>query len=165
MRWARVAAIFAIGSLFGSSCAFAAPDDTAAQAKRQVLDAEESFWKAFDSCDAAAMAGYFTPDAEFYHDVTGLTSTRERVTASMMTGPCSNPPDQRLRREVVPGTERFDMLAGGYAMLSGQQRFFAGTDRSRNSIAGYVEIWQKADAGWQMKRVVSYAHQPEAHAH
>lgn len=165
MRWARVAAIFAIGSLFGSSCAFAAPDDTAAQAKRQVLDAEAGFWKAFDSCNAAAMAGYFTPDAEFYHDVTGLTSTRERVTASMMTGPCSNPPDQRLRREVVPGTERFDMLAGGYAMLSGQQRFFAGTDRSRNSIAGYVEIWQKADTGWQMKRVVSYAHQPETHAH
>ena len=24
--------------------------------------------------------------------------------------------------------------------------------------------WQKVDAGWQMKRVVSYAHQPETHA-
>ena len=165
MKWARIAAISVVGLLLGSSGAFAAPDDTAAQARSNVLNAEAGFWTAFNRCDAAAMAGFFTPDAEFYHDQTGLTTTRERVTASMMTGPCSNLPDQRMRREAVAGTERFDMLAGGYAMLSGQQRFFLGADRTHNSIAGYVEIWQKVGAGWQMKRVVSYAHQPETHAH
>ncbi|HET8612800.1 MAG TPA: nuclear transport factor 2 family protein [Sphingomonas sp.] len=161
MTWANVVIIAAIGSLFAPPCMAATPEATAVQTERAVLDAEAGFWKAFNSCDAAAMADYFTANAEFYHDITGLTATRERVVASMMTGPCSNPADQRLRRELVAGSERFTLLAGGYAMLSGQQRFFAGDDRARNSIAGCVEIWQRTDAGWQMKRVVSYAHETE----
>ena len=165
MKWARIVAIAAVGWVFASSGIAAAPEATPTQTEHALLDAEADFWKAFNSCDAAAMANFFTADAEFYHDITGLTSTRERVVASMMTGPCSNPADQRLRREAVAGTERFNLLAGGYAMLSGQQRFFAGADRAQNSIAGYVEIWQKTDAGWQMKRVVSYAHETETHAH
>lgn len=165
MSWASVIAIVAAGSLLASNATAAPRENTPAQAERAVLDAEAGFWKAFNSCDAAAMARFFTPDAEFYHDITGLTATRERVVASMMSGPCSNPADQRLQRELVARSERFNLLVGGYAMLSGRQRFFVGSDRAHNSIAGYVEIWRKTDAGWQMKRVVSYAHETETHAH
>ena len=85
---------------------------------------------------------------------------RANIVASMMSGPCSNGPADRFRREAVPGTERFDMLAGGFAMLTGEQRFVASGDQ-QSGVGGYVEIWQETPAGWQMRRVVSYDHRPE----
>jgi hypothetical protein len=144
-----------------------ARSDAAAIMERDVLGAEVAFWSAFNRCYADAMAPFFTEDAEFYHDKTGLTATRAAIVASMMTGPCGNPPGERLQREAVEGSERFAPLADGYALLSGQQRFrvaSAGPHRQQDGIGSYVEIWRKTAGGWQMRRVVSYDHEAAPNA-
>lgn len=135
---------------------------TAAEAA--VRQADAAFWNAFNRCDKRAMAALFTSDAEFYHDKTGLNVGRSAVASSMMRGPCASPQKQRLRREAISESIRFDPLAGGFAMLSGEHRFLetkAGEPERPSGMARFTSIWQRVGAKWQMRRVVSYDHGPE----
>ena len=171
LSWLRIlsgALGWGIAPVIAAALPAQTPNDASSQAsaavEREVRQADEAFWSAFNRCDAAAMASRFAGDAEFYHDKTGLTTTRAGVTASMTAGPCGDQAKKRLRREPISGASRYDMLAGGYALLSGQHRFYVAMDgrpKQHDSIARYIELWQKSPAGWQMRRIVSYDHQPD----
>jgi ketosteroid isomerase-like protein len=167
MAMRGVLGLLAIGGLMASCPAVAQTSGSGMMSnspEAQVRAANDAFWAAFNRCDAAAMAPAFTEDVEFYHDKTGLTATRAAVVKSMVDGPCGDPAHIRVRREAVAGSERFDPLAGGYALLTGEHRFLSskdGGDFHHDGIARYIELWQQTDAGWRMRRVVSYDHHPE----
>ncbi|HVJ01171.1 MAG TPA: hypothetical protein VM662_03260, partial [Sphingomonas sp.] len=44
--------------------------------EKAVRSADDAFWRAFNACDGASMARWFSEDVEFYHDITGLTRGR-----------------------------------------------------------------------------------------
>ena len=141
--------------LLAASPAFASDEQA-------VRDADARYWQAFNACDLAAMDGLFTDDVEFYHDRTGLTSSRAAVIDSLRKGPCADP-KMRLRREAVQGSLRFHPLAGGYALLSGTHRFYAtetGKPERLDGQAEFTNLWQSVDGHWRMRRVFSYAHGP-----
>lgn len=130
--------------------------------EQAVRDADARYWQAFNACDLPAMDGLFTDDVEFYHDKTGLTSSKAAVIDSLRKGPCADP-RMRLRREAVEGSLRFHPLAGGYALLSGMHRFYVNEAGKPEHLAGQAEftnLWQSVDGQWRMRRVFSYAHGP-----
>ena len=161
-----VAAIFLLVQSGGIALASNGPQasNQTAGASAEVLIAQADFWQGFNECDADRMASRVTLDVEFYHDKEGMNASRELVVQSLLTGPCSDESDLRLRREAVAGSEQFHSLAGGYALLSGEHRFFTrqGSSSERHdSIARFQAIWQNTDDGWQMRRIVSYDHRPD----
>lgn len=130
--------------------------------EQAVRDADARYWQAFNACDFPAMDELFTDDVEFYHDKTGLTSSRAAVIDSLRKGPCADP-SMRLRREAVDGSLRFHPLAGGYALLSGTHRFYvneAGKPEHLDGQAEFINLWQTVNGQWRMRRVFSYAHGP-----
>jgi hypothetical protein len=130
--------------------------------EQAVRDADARYWQAFNACDLSAMDGLFTDDAEFYHDKTGLTSSKAAVIDSLRKGPCADP-RMRLRREAVRGSLRFHPLAGGYALLSGTHRFYvreAGKPERLDGQAEFTNLWQSVEGHWRMRRIFSYAHGP-----
>lgn len=149
--------------------AFAGVPAAAAQPgadERAVRAADAAFWAAFNACDAARMARFFTPDVEFYHDTTGLTRSRGGVVRSLIKGPCGT---KRLhvRREAVAASIRYDPVPGLGAILTGAHRFLArrGDGPELPEIeARFAAIWQHDPDGWRMRRVLSYAHGPIPYA-
>lgn len=130
--------------------------------EQAVRDADARYWQTFNACDLTAMDGLFTEDVEFYHDKTGLTSSKAAVIDSLRKGPCADP-QMQLRREQVEGSLRFHPLAGGYALLSGMHRFYAREAAKPERLDGQAEftnLWQSVDGHWRMRRVFSYAHGP-----
>ncbi len=131
-------------------------------AEAAVREADAAFWRAFHACDAAAMGGFFTEDAEFYHDLTGLTAGRAAVVGSLHRGPCGTP-GTRVRREPVEGTIRVDPIPGFGAMISGEHRFLttegSGPERATGE-ARFAHVWRLEEGRWRMRRVLSYAHGP-----
>jgi ketosteroid isomerase-like protein len=130
--------------------------------QEQVLASDARFWAAYNACDMAAIDALVTDDIEFYHDQTGLTASRSAVVSSLRNGPCGNP-KMKLRRELVAGSLKFHALAGGYALLSGQQRFNASEDGGPERVSAQAEfthVWKLVDGTWRMHRVLSYAHGP-----
>lgn len=130
--------------------------------EQQVRSADARYWQAYNACDMQAMGELLTEDVEFYHDKTGLTSTKGAVLDSLRKGPCANPA-MHLRREAVTDSLRFHPLAGGYGLLSGTHRFYVRDDGKPERLDGQAEftnLWQSVDGHWRMRRVFSYAHGP-----
>lgn len=127
-----------------------------------VSAADDAYWRAYNTCDLTAMGPLLAPDAEFFHDKTGLTTTREGIVNSLRKGVCGTP-GMHLRREAVPGSVQFHPLAGGYAMLTGQHRFYVtkpGSAEYLDGQADFTVVWKHAGDAWQMYRILSYGHGP-----
>ena len=139
----------------------ASPDVSAAVLQRDAL-----FWKAYNACDVAAMAGFFTEDVEFYHDRGGPTIGHPAFVAALREGLCGNP-DSTLRREAVDGTvhvfplKKNDVVYG--AILSGEHVFYVrqkGKPEFLDGRAKFTHLWMLEDGAWKMSRVLSYDHGP-----
>lgn len=134
----------------------------AADTETAVRAADALYWQAFNACDMQAMGALLTNDVEFYHDKTGLTTSRNGVLDSLRKGPCGTP-GMHLRREAVPGSVHFFPLAGGFAILSGEHRFYASENGKPEHLDGQADftiVWQSTNGQWQMRRILSYAHGP-----
>lgn len=108
------------------------------------------------------MAPFFTDDAEFYHDITGLTRTRSAVVASMMNGPCGTQ-DLRMRREIVADSVIYNPVPGYGAILAGDHIFYArhgDAPERAETRARFMTVWRLDGGVWRMARIVSYDHQP-----
>lgn len=130
--------------------------------EQAVTEADATFWHAYNNCDMATLGDLLTDDVEFYHDQTGLTVSRAAVVESLRIGPCGDP-KSRLRRELVSGTLQFHPLAGGFALLSGQHRFYVtqpGKEERMSSQAEFATVWKLDRGRWRMHRILSYAHGP-----
>ena len=128
----------------------------------EVRQADDDFWAAYNACDRGRLGDAFTDDAEFYHDVTGLTQGRTAVVASLMNGPCGTS-GQHLRREVVQGTVHAYPLAESYMFLTGNHVFHVrqgdGPERI-SALARFADVWRWEAGRWRMARVISYDHGP-----
>lgn len=134
----------------------------AADVETAVRKADARYWQAYNACDMATMGALLTDDVEFYHDKTGLTTSRKGVLDSLRKGPCGTP-GMHLRREAVPGSVRYYPLAGGFAILSGEHRFYvseSGKPEHLDGQADFTVVWQSVNGHWQMRRILSYSHGP-----
>ncbi len=166
MWWATGLALTSIGPLAGGSPQAGTISASPASDEAAVRDADAAFWRAFNACDASAMSNFFSDDVEFYHDITGLTRSREAVTQSMMTGPCKTRA-LRMRRELVAASVRYDAIPGYGAILAGEHLFYArqGDDPEKLATrASFMAIWRRQAGQWRMTRIVSYGHRPVAYA-
>lgn len=130
--------------------------------ERAVRDADDAFWRAFNACDAAAMISFLADDVEFYHDITGLTRSREAVAASLMKGPCGTP-GLHMRRELIVPSLRYQAIPGYGAMLTGEHLFYAkrgDAPEKAATNARFLVIWKLQSDHWLMTRIVSCDHRP-----
>ena len=136
-----------------------------AEAEAAVRAADDAFWKAYNTCDVAAMSGFFSEDIEFYHDKGGLTKTRAGLTDSIKKNLCSNP-KSHLRREAIADSVKSYPLAGNRVLLVGEHRFYVNDVDKPEFLDGqarFDDLWEYADGHWRMSRVFSYSHGPAAY--
>ncbi len=138
------------------------PTNAATDQEQAARAADTAFWRAFNDCDAPAMARLFASDVEFYHDMTGLTRSRDAVTASMMKGPCGTP-RQHMRREAIAASVLYQRIPDYGALIAGEHLFYVRQGQGPEKAATrarFLTIWQSTAKGWLMTRIVSYDHQP-----
>jgi ketosteroid isomerase-like protein len=148
-------------ALIQSTPADPARPDAAAQAQDDVRSADAAFWNAFNHCDRAAMGRFFSDDAEFYHDQTGVTRSRGAVVDSLVRGPCGTA-GLHLRRAVVADSIHVSPVPGFGAVMAGRHIFYAKQGSAPEvaaTEARFTAVWRYRQDRWEMTRVVSYDHQ------
>ncbi|TWI49805.1 uncharacterized protein DUF4440 [Pseudoduganella flava] len=132
--------------------------------------ADEAYWKAYNSCDFAALDALTAEDVEFYHDIGGVTNGRAALTASVRKNICGDP-NLAIRRVAADKEVRMFPLRRGaqlYGVLvTGRHEFTharSGAPAAKMGEARFTTLWLRKDNRWQMERVMSYDHQALAQA-
>lgn len=115
----------------------------------------DSFNQCKDPEQLQRNASYFAPDVEFYHDIAGVTWTRQELIANTEKNACGN-----YSRELIPGTLRVFPIGDFGAIEQGVHRFCQSASGKCEGMADFVMVWRKQDGAWQITRVLSYGHRP-----
>lgn len=115
----------------------------------------DSFNQCKDPEQLQKNASYFAADVEFYHDIAGVTWTRQELIANTEKNACGN-----YTRKLVPGSLRVFPIADFGAIEQGVHRFCQTATGKCEGMADFVMVWRYQDGVWQITRVLSYGHRP-----
>lgn len=132
----------------------------------KTLKAQDSllFDVGFNTCDISQFEKLVSEDFEFYHDKSGITTSRKDFIANTRDGLCKM--SYKAKRVLDPGSlEVYPMENNGIlygALQSGTHRFYAiegDKPEYLTSTARFMHIWLLEDGQWKLTRVISFDHQ------
>lgn len=119
----------------------------------------------FNTCSTAAFEEIINEDFEFYHDESGVTTSKSSFITAIRDGLCGNKDAFRSRRELIPESlEVFLLKDNGVvygAIQKGIHRFFErvpGNKETPGSTAKFTHLWVLVANEWKLKRILSYDH-------
>lgn len=128
---------------------------------QEISQLDQSVFDAYNTCNLKVFETFFVEDLEFYHDRSGLISSRKTMLAALEDSLCGNS-GIRTRRELIPESLKVYPLENFGAIQVGEHYYY----QSRNGqpeklveVAKFTHIWQKSDNSWKIRRVLSYDHQ------
>lgn len=119
----------------------------------QALDTK--LFDAYNRCDLITFGSIVAEDLEFYHDVGGLSRSRQASVDALKKNICG-----KVTRELVPGTLEVHPIANYGALQIGVHRFHhPGRDHIEPvGEARFIHLWRKTGSGWELARVISFDH-------
>ena len=133
----------------------------------QTLKSNDSllFERSFNHCETEWLNILVSEDFEFYHDISGISSSKQEFIKVMKNGICNPKNETKSRRELVSGSLTvFPLKNNGIlygALQMGEHRFFEsykGQPEVGGSLAKFTHLWILENKKWQLKRVLSYNH-------
>ncbi|WP_250449016.1 nuclear transport factor 2 family protein [Lysobacter enzymogenes] len=128
----------------------AALDELVAGLDAQLFD---SFNRCTDPAQLERHGALFDEKIEFYHDLGGVTWTREAMVDSVRRNVCG-----KFRRELVAGSLRAYPIPGFGVMEIGEHRFCKPDGGACHGHGEFVMVWRRDGERWRVTRALSYAH-------
>jgi hypothetical protein len=140
----------------------ASADAAQATLEQQVGKLDHDFFDSFNRChlpgQLEAHAAMIDPKLEFYHDLGGVTWTRDAYIAGVKANVCG-----KFAREMVPGSMKVSPIKDYGAFSTGTHRFCHFDSGRCEGEADFAIIWHVDEhQRWTVTRVVSYAHREAA---
>ena len=116
---------------------------------------DKEVFDAIDRCDMQTEATFWSDDAEFYHDKSGLMVGRQAIVEAIKNNLCG-----KVKRELVPETLEVYPLEGYGAVEIGVHRFLHPWEQDHGVVgeAKFIHVWQHKDGTWKITRVISIDH-------
>jgi len=118
----------------------------------------------FNTCDISQFEKLLSEDFEFYHDKSGITTSKKDFIANTRDGLCKM--SYKAKRVLDTGSlevyplENNGILYG--ALQSGTHSFYAiegDKPEYLTSEARFMHVWLLEDGQWKLSRVLSFDHQ------
>jgi hypothetical protein len=112
----------------------------------------DSIWDdSYNHCKIAVQEQIISEDLEFYHDESGLLTSKTKLIAALKNNICG-----KVTRELLKGSIEVYPIKDYGAVEMGYHRFHSINDTDQNShFARFVHIWKKANGFWKITRVIS----------
>lgn len=131
----------------------------------QLKNMDSLFFEAgFNNCEIAALEPYVSNDLEFYHDQSGVSTSREEFLQAVQQNICSTPDRKPIRQLKTESLEVFPLYNMGElygAIQKGEHDFFIKEPEKElifTSTARFTHLWLLKEESWILKRVLSYDH-------
>ncbi len=149
--------------ILGVSSTLISQVNSSSQLYKTLKEKDQQLFEAAFSCDVAQVDQMIHEDFEFYHDISGITKSKEAFVSQLKTGICQS--DKTTRRELVDGSlEVFPLENDGElygAIQTGKHRFYIkekGEKEELGSVAKFTHVWLLNNSEWKVARVLSYDH-------
>ena len=122
---------------------------------QKVAALDQQFFDAYNHCDLEKAASMLSDNLEFYHDQSGLDTSKASVVEALKNNICG-----KVTRELVPGSLKVYPLKGYGAVEIGVHLFHhPGHDDTEPVGEGqFVQIWHDENGVWKLTRVISFDH-------
>ena len=139
------------------------PDSTSSESLYQIIAAlDTTVFEAYNSCNLSDFKNYFVEDLEFYHDKTGMISSRKTMLEALEVMLCGDA-KVRTRRELIRESLQVYPLDNFGAVQVGEHQYYQSVNDEPEElveVAKFTHIWRNDKTEWKITRVLSYDHQP-----
>ncbi|HWJ24975.1 MAG TPA: nuclear transport factor 2 family protein [Flavisolibacter sp.] len=116
-----------------------------------VVRLDSIYFKAYNECDIATQQELFSDSIEFYHDKSGLSTSKTDLIEAIKKNICG-----KVTRELVKGSIEVSPIPGYGAVEIGEHKFH--NKEEKNQVpkpSKFVIIWRNKDNKWTITRVIS----------
>ncbi len=109
------------------------------------------YFTAYNNCDMATQAAIYSDSLEFYHDRSGLATSKQVILAAIKNNICG-----KVTRVLVNGSLEVYPIPNFGAVEIGLHRFINHQENDHVSPPErFVVVWRNKDGKWQITRVIS----------
>lgn len=118
---------------------------------KAVVALDQAYFTAYNECDMATQAAMYSENLEFYHDMGGLSTSKEGILKSIEENICG-----KVTRELVKGSVEVHEIPGFGAIEIGMHKFYNNQEPNAESKPSrFITIWKNEDSNWKISRVIS----------
>lgn len=115
-----------------------------------IASLDSTFFAAYNNCNIQTQASMFADSIEFYHDKSGLSTSKKDILESTQKYICG-----KVARELVEGSIEVSPVPGYGAVEIGMHRFHNLVEKSVSRPSKFVIIWKNTGDKWVMSKVIS----------
>ena len=109
------------------------------------------YFNAYNSCDMETQSAIYADSIEFYHDGSGLQTSKEALLAALKANICG-----KVTRVLIKGSLEVYPIPNYGAVEVGLHRFINHQEHDAISKPDrFIAVWRPKDGKWQMTRVIS----------
>jgi ketosteroid isomerase-like protein len=106
---------------------------------------------AYNNCKLDVMEEIISEDLEFYHDQSGLMTSKQKLNEALKVNICG-----KVNRTLKKGTLEVYQINGYGAVEMGLHAFYNSKDQPVDlHYSKFVHIWKKENGKWRITRVIS----------
>lgn len=111
----------------------------------------DSVWEdAYNNCKLGVQEQLISDNLEFYHDRTGLMTSKKMLIEALKNNICG-----KVTRELLKGSIEVYPINNYGAVEMGYHRFHNKNDTGSAHYARFIHIWQHENGRWRITRVIS----------
>jgi hypothetical protein len=117
-----------------------------------IVRMDSIFFEAYNTCKLNVHETLISEDVEFYHDRSGLTTSKASLIEALKNNICG-----KVTRELLPGSIEVYPIPNYGAVQMGAHRFHNNQEKENNAsrFSKFVHIWHRENGQWKIARVVS----------
>ena len=116
----------------------------------EIVKMDSIFFTAYNNCDLETQRNFLSDTLEFYHDKSGLSTSKKDVMDAIARNICN-----KVKRELIAGSVEVYPINNYGAVEIGYHRFHNLVEKSISRPGKFITIWQRKGDGWQITRIVS----------
>ncbi len=116
-----------------------------------IVQMDSVYFNAYNTCDMDKQAAIFADSIEFYHDGSGLETSKKKLLAAIKENICD-----KVTRVLVKGSIEVYQIPNFGAIEIGLHRFINHAENNHVSRPDkFIIIWRYRNGQWQITRVIS----------
>jgi len=116
-----------------------------------IVHMDSVYFNAYNACDMDKQAAIYADSIEFYHDGSGLETSKKKLLAAIKENICG-----KVTRVLVKGSIEVYQIPNFGAVEIGLHRFINHAENNNLSRPDkFIIIWRNSNDKWQITRVIS----------